>query len=71
MKRWQAIFIIGAFIAIQGLFVGAFCADPYPCSASGIGCHDVWEMLSDSWSSYYMGFSLIIGFATIFKGVNT
>lgn len=71
MKKWKMLFIIGALVIIQGLFVGTLCANPYPCGESGVGCASVWQAYTDSWASYYLGFSLIIGLAIIIKGVKS
>lgn len=51
--------IIAAIIFILGLAILISFNVEYPCTMSGCGCSNTWEMLHDTWSDI-VGFFLII-----------
>lgn len=48
IKPWMKFLI---FLGIAFLFalLGHYCGNPDPCTVSGIGCHDGWQMIQDTW----------------------
>lgn len=66
VMRWS----LAAIILIAGGILVFFLFQPeYPCSASGVGCSSVWEMLKDSLPSMLMGIGMVAGVSCAFKAV--
>jgi len=45
------------------LYIFLTCGSEYPCTISGCGCSDVWEMLRDTWSDWQFMAAVICYFA--------
>ena len=71
MKKDTWFLLIGVIIIIQGGIIGGLFYNPYSCSASCIGCSSIWEMFSDSWSTYYFLFSFLMGIGFCVKWAKT
>ena len=61
MKIDKAYLIVGIVFFAMGVFIIWFFNNPYPCTVSGIGCHDVWEMLRDTGNNYVGLLFIVIG----------
>ena len=61
--RLSAILIvIGVVVVVSSSAVQlVFQSDKTPCSETGIGCHDVWELIGDTWPSLVATFGYLIG----------
>jgi len=50
LKPWMKFLIFLGLAFLFALF-GHYYSNPYPCSISGVGCHDVGQLMRDTWVS--------------------
>ena len=51
--------IAGVIIFVLGILIIYFFQVDYPCTMSGCGCENIWQMLHDTWADL-VGFVLIL-----------
>ena len=69
-RNTRLLFVfIGAFIFILSMAIGSYYNNPYPCSMSCVGCHNLQELLNDTWSDIVMMLGMILGFILIITGL--
>ena len=64
------LFFVGIAVIVICNVIGTTFSNPHPCSESGIGCENIWEMLSDSWSGAVAYFGTWIGIVLCILGIN-
>jgi len=70
VKKKALPWLVAAIILFAGGVIVFILFQPaHPCSASGVGCGSVWEMLRDSLPSISMGIGMVAGVSCAFKAV--
>jgi hypothetical protein len=63
------MFTLSLIFIIILLFINKYFSNPYPCTASCIGCESMREMISDNWISWISAFGILISLGVMCHSV--
>jgi len=58
MDAIELLLVTALFICSLSIFI--LYKNDYPCTVSGCGCSDIWEMLGDTWSGWQLFIAVIL-----------